>query len=160
MFKTTVDLVAYFEGFRDKAYKPTPHDKWTVGFGFTTFYGKQVTEGLMIDRLDAEAYLGRLCDQFSSSLGAYYGDKYFKLAANQKMALVSFCYNIGYTAFIKSSIGVLVSHDLLKEIPFHMLLWVHGPGGDIAPGLKTRRQIEAAIFEGKPYEQFLGKSLA
>ena len=87
-----LELLKSFEKCALKAYKPTPEDKWTVGWGCT--HGVQ--EGQEITQEEADAWLARDVGDFSAGVSRVIE---VPLSDNQFSALVCFAYNVGLGAF-------------------------------------------------------------
>lgn len=78
-----------------------------------------------------------------------------KLSPNQFDALVSLAYNIGGTAFRKSTVFLKLLNDEYEEAAQAFLRWqLARVNGDLTfvKGMYTRRIIEKCIFEGKIIE--------
>jgi lysozyme len=124
------------EGVRLKAYK-CPAGVWTIGYGHTG----DVKDGDSITMHWAETILEYDLQRFEEGVG--------KLApgasANEFSAMVSLAFNIGLSAFEKSTV--------LKEFRAGRKLnaanafeaWVRG-GGRVLPGLVRRRAAEKKLF--------------
>ncbi len=94
------------EEFKPNAYKPTPNDVWTIGYGHTGFVdGKPITPGMKITKEKAEELYRK---DFESHI---YPLKNIQvpLTNNQKIALASFLFNVGPGVLNKNS-------DILKKL--------------------------------------------
>ena len=92
-----IDLIKIFEGLRLTAYKPVSTEKyWTIGYGH---YGPDVFKNMTITKERAEDLLKQDLKKFEAVV-----DKLSNLTQNQFDALVSICYNIGTTNFLKSTL--------------------------------------------------------
>jgi GH24 family phage-related lysozyme (muramidase) len=67
------------------------------------------------------------------------------LTPNQFSALVSFAYNVGLGALGDSTLMRLVNAGNFSEAAQQFGLWVYA-GGQVLPGLVTRRAAEKALF--------------
>ena len=92
-----IELIKEHEGLRLTAYLPTPNDVWTIGYGHT----KTARQGMTITARQAE-------DLLYSDLAwveKVIADKVkVNLTQNQYDALASLIFNIGATAFGKSTV--------------------------------------------------------
>lgn len=137
-----IDLIKEFEGFRSKAYK-CPAGVWTVGYGHTSNAGDPKVGPLtVINREDAEVILKRDLFAFERAVSDAVR---VPLSHNQFSALVSFCYNVGPTAFRMSSVLKAVNAQQWNEVPRRLALW-NKANGRVLPGLVRRRAAEAALF--------------
>jgi lysozyme len=132
------------EGFRNFAYK-CPAGVWTIGYG-STFYldGSKVKAGDEITQEHALVLLDEILERYEHCvrLSCTYIYSY-----NEYSALVSFCYNIGETAFRKST---LCKYMNVKEfdrilIAKEFMRWIK-INGKISKGLKMRRDREVTLF--------------
>ncbi len=62
-------------------------------------------------------------------------------------ALVSFVFNIGTSAFAKSTLLANLNNDKFATVPDQMRRWVHSKG-QVVPALIKRRESEVAMWEG------------
>lgn len=147
--KVSLELVNFIkrhEGLRLRAYKPLPTDRWTIGYGTTFIDGEPVTENLVITESDAFDLLRRDIETFAERISkpGIPGN----VANHQFDAVVSLVYNIGLTAFVKSTTGTLFygGHNISERFG----LFVRS-GGKIIPGLVKRRQEEKEIYVNGVY---------
>ena len=131
-------LIKSFEDIRLKAYKPTPKDVWTIGWGHTA----GVHEGDTCTREQADSW-------FLQDVAVYEGPvNALPVPLTQSMfdALVSLTYNVGSGAIKPfSTIGdALRARDYTKAQK-GFTLWVRQAGKRLA-GLVRRREAEAALF--------------
>jgi lysozyme len=132
-------LIQEFERLRLVAFKPTPDDVWTVGWGHT---GDDVHEGLVWTRVQAD-------DAFDFDIGKYVrqviASTDVPLTQNQFDALVSFTYNEGVTAEGHSTLLKYVNQrrwlDAANEFP----RW-NKQKGKVLDGLTRRRDAERTLF--------------
>ena len=93
------------EGFRACAYKPTPNDVWTIGYGHTGLVnGKPIKLGMKITEKEAEELYRQDFEKHIMPLK----DVEVQLTNNQKLALASFLFNLGP--------NILKGSDLLKKL--------------------------------------------
>lgn len=134
-----LDLIKSFEGLRLTAYKPTPNDVWTCGFGhvkgvkeFDTCSIQKANEWLLQDISDA-------CDCVNHHVTA-------GINQNQFDALVSFVYNVGGGNFQSSTLLRELNAGDFKNAAEQFLRW-DKQKGKVLPGLTKRRQAEKELFE-------------
>lgn len=133
-----IELVKKFEGFRPTAYL-CPAGVWTIGYGTTENVspGDEVTEQqaevmLMEDLLEASAAIDRLVT--------------VPLTQEQYDALTSFIYNVGETAFRRSTMLKLLNAGDYEGAAAQFPRWNRG-GGRVLAGLTRRRDAERQVFE-------------
>lgn len=136
-------LIREFEGLQLEAYKDTG-GVWTIGFGTIKYpNGISVKKGDMCTIQQAEQWLKNDCKWVDTCL-----DKNIKVNLNQNQfdALASFVYNIGETAFVKSTMLALLNENSLTLAASQFDRWVYDNGKKIQ-GLVNRRSKEKALFE-------------
>lgn len=131
-----INLIKRFEGFRAKAYKAVPTEKYyTIGYGH---YGKDVAKDGIVDEEEAE-YLLKIDLQsaeravMSTPLAKQYNQ-------NQFDALVSFTYNCG-----SGNLATLVCNRPMNVIGEKIVLY-NKAGGKVLNGLVRRRREEQKLF--------------
>lgn len=135
---------AMIQGFEDKrgpalvAFKPTPNDVWTLGWGHT--HG--VCEG---DACTVEQAQAWFIEDMAWAQAAVLGAVTVPLNQNQFDALVSFTENEGATAFEESTLLRLLNSGNYGAAASQFPRWIY-QRGQILPGLVTRRNQEAALF--------------
>lgn len=130
------------EGFRSKAYLDTG-GVWTIGFGTIKYpNGTSVQKGDACTTQQAEQWLKNDCKWVDACL-----DKNVKVNLNQNQfdALASFVYNIGETAFVKSTMLALLNENSLTLAASQFDRWVYDNGKKIQ-GLVNRRLKEKELF--------------
>ena len=141
--QATIDLVKRFEGLRLNSYKD-PVGIWTIGYGTTTAAGVGVSvgAGMEITEDQAEEYLRRAMGKFSEQILPHMKRM---PTENQFGAMLSLTYNIGPTAFRKSTcIRRFNSGDI--EGAAEALTWFNKAGGKVLRGLVRRRAAERELF--------------
>ncbi|MFW2076593.1 lysozyme [Acinetobacter sp. ULE_I010] len=136
-------LIREFEGFETKAYLDIG-GVWTIGFGTIKYpNGKRVVKGDVCTQSEAEQWLKNDSKWVDACL-----DKHIKVnvTQNQFDALASFVYNIGETAFIKSTMLTLINQNNLTSTASQFDRWVFDNGKRIQ-GLVNRRAKERKLFE-------------
>lgn len=145
-------FVAGNEGCRLTAYKPTPHDRWTIGFGNTYVYGLPVEQGQKITKTEALNLLQSTLDDFKQVLARLVTRP---VSRGQFVALLDFIYNVGSSAFAGSTLLKQLNggQDALAANCFAQ--WVYQRHWDreqgryvyvVVPGLVNRRRREKAEF--------------
>jgi len=129
-------IIKEHEGLRLKAYK-CPAGVWTIGYGHTP-----AREGQQITQAEADALLRR--DVVAAELAVSQVRQ--KLTQNQFDALVSFTFNCGVGAFLKSTLRKLVeANPHNPAISAEFARW-NKAGGKILPGLTARRAHESKLY--------------
>jgi lysozyme len=132
-------LIQEFEQLRLVAFKPTPEDVWTIGWGHT---GPDVHEGLVWTRIQAD-------DAFDFDAGqrvrAVIASTDVALTQNQFDALVSFTYNEGVTAEGHSTLLRYVNQCKWQLAADEFPKW-DKQAGVVLEGLISRRAAERALF--------------
>lgn len=132
-----VALIKTSESCRLTAYA-CPGGAWTIGYGHT---GSEVHEGLRISAAEAESLLAADLVIFDAAVARLCPSA----TAEQHAAMVSLCFNIGATAFARSSVVRLHNANRAAEAAQAFALW-NKSGGRVLPGLVARRAAEAALF--------------
>ena len=131
-------LIRQFEGLRLAAYK-CPADVATIGYGTT----KGVKMGMVIDKAEAERLLAEDVARFAGHVSDLVK---VPLSQPQFDALVSFCYNVGPTAFGHSTLLRYLNQGLYADAAGQFMRWNKAANNVIA-GLTRRRAAERAMFE-------------
>ena len=130
------------EGFRSTAYLDTG-GVWTIGFGTIKYpNGTSVKKGDTCTKNEAEQWLKNDCVWVDACL-----DKNVKVNLNQNQfdALASFVYNVGETAFVKSTMLTLINQNSWTSAASQFDRWVFDNGKRIQ-GLVNRRTKEKSLF--------------
>jgi len=138
---TAIELIKKWEGWRSVAYK-CPAGVWTIGYGRT--HG--VKEGDETTREIEEKWLKDKIEELRVKIAE--SVKPIILTPNQMDALISFVYNVGFTAFQRSTLRKrILMHDFEgAQQEFHR--WKYAKG-KVLRGLVRRRASEAAVFGGE-----------
>jgi len=140
--KKCVDFIAEWEDF-----SPLPYlcsgGKWTIGFGHT----EGVTESSsQITIEDAYKLLRSDIEKREVSLFAHISS--FKLSRGQYDAIVSFVYNVGLGAFLRS----VAYKEMKKNVNSKKIAdsWItfRNAGGEFMRGLLLRRLEELIMYFG------------
>ena len=137
----TIALVKEYEGLVLKAY-PDPGSKdgnpWTIGYGHT----KNVKRGDVITQAQAEVFLKADLEATVQTIKQYVKAP---LNDNQYGALASFIFNVGETAFKKSSVLSYINAGKLDSVPGRLALYRLNDGKVMA-GLVRRRTAEGTLW--------------
>jgi lysozyme len=137
-----VEIVARFEGFRDRAYL-CPAGVWTIGYGATRWRnGMAVREG---DTIDEDAARRLLARDLADAADAVARLVRVPLTDPQFAALISLTYNIGRGAFARSTMLTHINAGRLAEAAAEFPRW-NQAGGRVLPGLVRRRAEEMRLF--------------
>lgn len=131
--KHGLDLIKEFEGLRLKAYIPVKGDVPTIGWGHT----KGVRMGDQITIATAKKLLAQ--DIAPTVAGVNRAIK-IPVTQNEFDACVSLAFNVGITAFSKST---LVKR--INQTPLEFLRWNKFKGKPLA-GLTRRRKAEMKLY--------------
>ena len=137
-----IDLICGFEGLRLKAYDDGV-GVWTIGFG-TTIYpnGIRVKKGDTCTEAQAKAYMAHDLKKFESAVN---NAVTVPVNQNQFDALVSLAYNIGPSAFSKSTLVRKLNAGDIRGAAEQFDVWVNA-GGKRMQGLVNRRAKENEVF--------------
>lgn len=135
-----LNLIKEFEGFEAHAYLDTG-GVWTCGYGHT----RGVTKDTSCTPEQAEDWLEADLDSAERDV-----ERLVKvpLTDNQFGALVSFVFNLGATAFGKSTLLRELNSGNYEAVPTQLKFWVFDNGKRIE-GLARRRKAEAALWNTK-----------
>jgi len=147
-----VYFVAQNEGLQLTAYKPTPADRWTIGYGNTYIYGLPVKQGQKITKAQALDLLQETLAGFSQVLGRLVT---VPVTRGQYVALLDFIYNVGASAFANSTLlkQLNAGRETLAANCFSQ--WIYQSTWDkeqgkfvmkVLPGLVVRRRKERNEF--------------
>lgn len=137
------DIITKYEGFSEVAYK-CPAGIWTIGYGSTQMAdGTPVKEGDSISRLMAEALLN---DYLIKNVHPIFAKIPYNLTQGQKNAIASLVYNIGASAFTRSTLFKCICNKDIEGI-FKNWDWIKA-GGKPMKGLVKRRAEELCLFLG------------
>lgn len=139
-------LIKRWEGCELTAYR-CPSGKLTIGYGST---GSHVKEGMTITQAEAEALLKRDLARFEAGVDAIVGDA--PTTSDQFSALVSFSFNLGLHALLKSTLMKRHKAGKIREAADQFRLWNKARvRGQLVPlaGLTARREAERALYLGE-----------
>lgn len=141
-----VALIKHFEGCELTAYRCAA-GRLTIGYGST---GSHVKEGMTITEAEAEALLKRDLARFETGVEALVGDA--PTTSDQFSALVSFAFNLGLQALLKSTLLKRHKAGKIAEASDQFLAWNKARvNGNLVPlkGLTRRREAERALYRGE-----------
>ena len=139
--KTTqsgIDLIKNFEGFSAKPYL-CPAKVLTIGYGHVI---KPWETFKVITKEKAEELLKKDIQWAEKTVQKYVTSK---LTQNEFNALVSFVFNVGSSAFKKSTLLKAVNSHISDIISTQFLRWVYVQG-EKSQGLVNRRIAEKALY--------------
>ena len=132
-------LILKYEGFRAEAYK-CPAGVWTCGYGSTTKPdGTAIKQGDKVDKATAEAWLNHY---IMNHIMPHIKD--LDLTDNQRIAVESCIYNIGWPAFSKSKCYKAIKAKDWGTV-YREWDWITA-GGKVLNGLIKRREEERYLF--------------
>lgn len=132
-----LDLLKRLEGLRLTAYKCSA-GVWTIGYGHTN----GVKEGDSCSQAQAEEWLREDVEDAEDTVN-WQG---LNINQNQFDALVCFCYNVGASAFKKSTLLKKVKANPNDEsIAAEFAKWKYA-GGKVVEGLVNRRSGESNLY--------------
>lgn len=137
-----INFIIKEEGEILHSYK-CPAGIWTIGVGHT---GKDVKPDMVISKEKSRDLLKCDLRRFESIV-----DKSIKVQLKQCEydALVSFSFNIGCSAFEKSTLVKKINANApIKEIEAEFRKWRMG-GGKVLPVLVARREREIKLYKGE-----------
>lgn len=137
-----LELIKTFEGFEENAYPDPATGKapWTIGYGTTVYpNGVSVREGDVCTPQQAEVWLWHYLNKIDPKLTV-------QLNQNQLDAIASFIYNLGFTAWFKSTLRRKINiNPKDATIPAEFLRW-NKAAGKVMAGLTRRRKAEAELW--------------
>lgn len=132
-----IELIKEFESLRTRAYR-CPAGVWTIGWGHTA----GVKRGDSITEAEAE----RLLRADVADLGRRLRQTGVALSPNREAALLSFAYNVGFDALLRSTLWRKVrANPADPTIGEEFGRWKYA-GGRVMAGLVRRRAKEAALY--------------
>lgn len=139
-----INIIKEHEGLRLVAYLPTPNDVWTIGYGHT----KTARQGMKITPKQAEELLYSDLDWVEKVIATKVK---VPLNQNQYDALASLIFNIGGTAFGKSTVLRKLNARDYQGAADAFRMWnkqKNRSTGKLEPlkGLTRRREEERKLF--------------
>jgi len=133
-----VPFIKEVEGCRLTAYRCSA-GVLTIGYGHT---GSDVNDRLAISQADAEKLLIDDLTQFQKELAPLV---LVAVTEGQFIALMSFVFNLGISAFKRSTLRHELNASNTEAAADEFLKWVNA-GGQPSEGLKRRRAAERELF--------------
>lgn len=144
-----IDLIKRYEGVILHSYL-CPAGCLTIGWGHT---GSDVKQGMVITEGEAEILLKKDLKKFASKITFSLEQDHITVNQNQFDALCSFAYNLGFSAFIFSTLYKKLKAGDYAGASDEFLKWVYitktvnGERIKIRlKGLETRRNAERDLF--------------
>lgn len=137
-------FIANQEGFRGKPYICAA-GKLTIGFGHVIGNLEKQRFEKGITREEAEILLEKDIAKFTAAVNTLVKQP---LTQGEFNSLVSFSFNVGVTAFARSTLLRKLNAGDKAGAAAEFGRWVNG-GGRRLPGLVKRRQLESLMFQGK-----------
>lgn len=134
-----LDLIKSYEKCRLVAFKPTPNDVWTIGWGHT---GHDVDQHTVWTQQQAD---DGLVKDVGVSERCVNGCVTTELTQEEFDACVSLCYNIGCKAFRESTLVKLLNALDRIGAAEQFSRWNKQAGIELA-GLTKRRESEKELF--------------
>lgn len=132
-----IELIKSWEGLRTKAYL-CPGNVWTIGYGHT----RTARSGMIIDESLAEQLLQKDLEVYEDAVR-----KYVTKPTNQNQfdALVSFVFNVGVNAFMRSTLLKKLNAGDYRGAANEFHRWTLADGQRLQ-GLIARREDESNLF--------------
>ena len=150
--KDGVSLIKRFEGFVPKPYNDAV-GHCTVGYGTLLHHGncngKDASEQPYVNGISEEDATKLLEERAIEYQKSIHEQVNVELNQNQFDSLVSFVYNVGNGAFVKSTLLKVLNQGNYAAVPAEMKKWVYGTidgKKTVLPGLEKRRNAEAELF--------------
>jgi lysozyme len=141
--QATIDLVKKWEGFKAEAYRDAV-GVWTIGYGTTAMAGVGIVPvpGMVISEADATFYLMKGLEKFADEIRPAISRE---ANENQFGAMLSLAYNIGPTAFKRSTLLRKFNAGDIQGAAAQFDVW-NKAGGKVLRGLVNRRADEKRLF--------------
>lgn len=145
-------LLMQWEGFRTKVYDDAGGAP-TIGVGHLLTIAELLADAIMIDGkryklrygLTKDTVLALLAQDVARFEDAINEHVKVPLTQNQFDALCSFVFNVGITAFLKSTLLKAIASGNLAAVPTQLRRWTKVDGREI-PGLVNRRENEVNLW--------------
>lgn len=138
-----IALIKKFEGCELEAYQCSAN-VWTIGYGHTA----GVSEGDVCTQEDADRMLAEDLEEFEGYVREAVD---VSLEQHNFDALVAWTYNLGPGSLQSSTMLKRLNEENFDEVPSEMRRW-NKSGGQVLDGLVRRREAEALLFQGMPWE--------
>ena len=141
--KKTVEMIAAFEGYRDRAYL-CPSGVWTIGYGTTRYPdGRAVRAGDSCTMAQALGYKAHDLARFEKNVMKFH--ERYKWTQNEFDALVSFAYNVGSVDGLTKD-GTRSKEQIAQAIPLYDKGRDKNKNLVVLAGLVRRREAERKLF--------------
>jgi GH24 family phage-related lysozyme (muramidase) len=135
-------LIKKFEGIRLHAYQDVT-GVWSIGYGWThPVDGEAIHSGMRIDQNTADRLLLSGIGQYEQGVESLLS---VRVSQSQFDALVSFAYNLGCRSLADSTLLKKLNQGDYAGAAAEFSRW-NKAGGNIIPGLTSRRKAEAELF--------------
>jgi lysozyme len=138
-----IALIKKFEGCELEAYLCSA-EVLTIGYGHT----QGVNEGDTCTQDEAEELLVKDLEEFEFYVNDIVEQE---LNQNQFDALVAWTFNLGPTNLRSSTLLKRLNEGDFDDAPYQIRRW-NKAAGQVLDGLVRRREAEALLFQGKPWE--------
>jgi lysozyme len=135
------ELISHFESFSPVPYMIPGEMHFTIGFGRTGSYIR--SKDIATREVEKAWVLNRIC-QIDKELDTIIP---MRLDFNQTAVLISFIYNVGFNAFLKSTLFKCIKTGNLSNVPSELQRWTKGSAGQTMLGLVKRRKIESLVWK-------------
>lgn len=147
-------FIEHFEGFRANLYDDAAGN-CTIGIGHLVHMGRchgsepaEFKHGL--SRAQAEQLLEK---DAQIAVDAIRTHVKVPLSQERLDALASFVFNVGVGNFESSTLLKELNQKHYHAVPEQLMQWTHA-GGQVLPGLVTRRKAEGELFATEKYPHF------
>lgn len=149
-----IDMIKESEGFKGRIYRDKAGHE-TIGYGHKLTKKEKDTGKYKggISKKDAEDLLRQDLEQAENAVNK---DVKVPLNQNQFDALVSFVFNVGAGKFNRSTLLKRLNNGEYDAVPAELARW-NKAGGEVTPGLVTRRQKEAELWSEPVQEETKAK---
>ena len=136
-----LEIIKKYEGYSDTVYR-CPAGYLTWGYGSRYYKGEPITWNFKYTKEQAEEQLKLDTEHFENTVLGYVRVGLFQ---EQLDALISLSYNIGGSAFKKSTLLRKLNEGDYVGASKEFKKWNRG-GGRVLPGLIKRREAEKELF--------------
>ena len=144
-----IDLIKRHEGFVTHSYL-CPKGILTIGVGHT---GSDVKKGMVITEKEAENLLKKDLRKFESKLNYSLEHDNVNLNQNQFDACISFIFNLGFSAFIFSTLYKKLKQGDYKGASDEFLKWVYITKTDPETGERFKIKLKCLEFRRKSEQE-------
>lgn len=149
-----IGLITQWEGFKNTLYKDSAGLP-TIGVGHLLTRSELTSGKIVIDGVRVPYHAGLsdhqvralLAQDLEDSERCVNGSVHAALNQDQFDCLVSFCFNVGNSAFSASTLLKMLNNGQYDEVPNQLKRWVRS-GNKVSKGLKNRRSNETQLWLG------------